>query len=149
VRLWLLLELVRLVRRSLEPKCLNAVRVLWVLETTTLKDLRKCREGLLLELESRRRLLLLLLVLVVVMVVVVVMLLLLLLLLLLVVVVVLLMLLILLLLVLLLLLLLVLLLLLLLVLMVVAHRPQTIHKGSGQDTGNQGPEILIMSVMLV
>jgi hypothetical protein len=141
VRLWLLLELVRLVRRSLEPKCLNAVRVLWVLETTTLKDLRKCREGLLLELESRRRLLLLLLVLVVVMVVVVVMLLLLLLLLLLVVVVVLLILLI--------LLLLVLLLLLLLVLMVVAHRLQTIHKGSGQDTGNQGPEILIMSVMLV
>jgi energy-coupling factor transporter transmembrane protein EcfT len=141
VRLWLLLELVRLERRSLEPKYLNAVRVLWVLATTTLKDLRKCREGLLLELESRRRLLLLLLVLVVVMVVVVVMMMMLLLLLLL--------LLILLLLVLLLLLLLVLLLLLLLVLMVVAHRPQTIHKGSGQDTGNQGPEILIMSVMLV
>jgi Ca2+/Na+ antiporter len=133
VRLWLLLELVRLARRSLEPKYLNAVRVLWVLETTTLKDLRKCREGLLLELESRRRLLLLLLVLVVVMVAVVVMM----------------MMLLLLLLVLLLLLLLVLLLLLLLVLMVVAHRPQTIHKGSGQDTGNQGPEILIMSVMLV
>jgi Ca2+/Na+ antiporter len=133
VRLWLLLELVRSVRRSLEPKYLNTVRVLLVLATTTLKDLRKCREGLLLELESRRRLLLLLLVLVVVMVAVVVMM----------------MMLLLLLLVLLLLLLLVLLLLLLLVLMVVAHRPQTIHKGSGQDTGNQGPEILIMSVMLV
>jgi hypothetical protein len=141
VRLWLLLELVRSVRRSLEPKYLNTVRVLLVLATTTLKDLRKCREGLLLELESRRRLLLLLLVLVVVMVAVVVMLLLLLLLLLLLVVV--------LLILLILLLLVLLLLLLLLVLLVVGHHPQTIHKGLGEDTGNQGPEILIMSVMLV
>jgi hypothetical protein len=38
VRLWLLLELVRLVRRSLEPKYLNTVLLLWVLETTTLKE---------------------------------------------------------------------------------------------------------------